>query len=203
MIDEGRSRQRDKIVRATAKLLRERGYAATGLADIIALSGSPKGSLYYYFPEGKDQIAVEALQYAGDLVARTLSELIDGAPTPGEAVRRYGALLAKWMQDSGFRDGCPITTTLLETAPEKSAFADVGEGLFDGWVGLFAAGLEREGLSPARARELGTFAISALEGGLMMARVQRSPAAILLAAEEAGRLFDREARVTTPSGGGA
>lgn len=41
-------------------------------------------------------------------------------------VRAYGALLAGWMAQSGFRDGCPITTTLLETAPEKTGLTDAG-----------------------------------------------------------------------------
>jgi TetR/AcrR family transcriptional repressor of lmrAB and yxaGH operons len=192
MAEQEHPRQRDKIVRAAAKLLRERGYAATGLADIIALSGSPKGSLYHYFPGGKDQIAIEALQYAGDLVFKTLSELVDGAPTPGEAVRRYGTLLAKWMRQSSFRDGCPITTTLLETAPEKSALADVGRNLFEAWASVFGARLERAGVDPVRAHELGIYGICALEGALMLARVQRSDAPILSAAREAAALFDRE-----------
>ena len=115
-VKAGRTGQRDKIIRATAQLLRQRGFAATGLADIIETSGAPKGSLYHYFPGGKDDIAVEALRYAGEKVRATLTELAGEQPSAAAVMRRYGAMVAGWLADSKFRDGCPIATTLLETA---------------------------------------------------------------------------------------
>ena len=54
------SRHRSNILNAAVTLFRRRGYAATGLADILQLSGAPKGSLYHYFPQGKEQLGEEA-----------------------------------------------------------------------------------------------------------------------------------------------
>src|SRR5262245_47178188 len=189
-----RVRQREKIVRATAKLLRRRGYSATGLAEIIALSKSPKGSLYHYFPDGKEQIAAEAIKYAGSLLLQTLLDVAANAATPGDMVRRYGRLLAGWMKQSGFRDGCPITTTMLETAPEKEELTRLGREIFEQWAEIYVDALERAGVARGRAHELSTFATIAIEGSLILARVMQSGDPVLLAANEVARLFDREAK---------
>jgi TetR/AcrR family transcriptional repressor of lmrAB and yxaGH operons len=183
---------RDRIVRAASKLLRQRGYSGTGLADIVALSGAPKGSIYHYFPQGKDQIAAEALRYAGRLVSETVTNLCTRAETPADALRAYGALLAGWMADSGFMDGCPITTTVLQTAPANAELAEAGRNAFAEWSDALRIKLVDSGLPPERARRLAGLAIMALEGALILARVEASKAPIVLATEEVAALFERE-----------
>jgi TetR/AcrR family transcriptional regulator, lmrAB and yxaGH operons repressor len=51
---------RDQIIQTTCTLLESQGYHATGLNQILKESGAPKGSLYYYFPQGKEELAEEA-----------------------------------------------------------------------------------------------------------------------------------------------
>lgn len=185
-------KQKDKIVRATAQLLRQRGYAATGLSDIIASSRAPKGSVYYYFPGGKDQIAAAAVGYSGDKVRRTLEGLATTTATPAALLRAYGALIAGWMSESGFRDGCPITTTILETAPDKNDITTAGKAAFASWFEVIETRLIASGVSEARARTLSRLAVMALEGALIVARVDASPAPILLATDEIASMFERE-----------
>jgi len=186
------SRQKDKIIRATAQLLRRRGFAATGLSDIIENSHTPKGSIYHYFPGGKDEIAAAAVHYAGDKVRRTLDELAATTTTPAALLRAYGALLAGWMADSGFRDGCPITTAMLETAPDKIDVAAVGKAAFASWSAVIEAQLIASGVKQQRAQALSRLAIMTLEGALVLARVEASPAPIRLATDEIAALFERE-----------
>ena len=52
---------KEKTILAAAKLLRRHGYNGTALSDILAAAGSPRGSLYFHFPNGKEEIAVAAL----------------------------------------------------------------------------------------------------------------------------------------------
>ena len=68
-------RHRGAIVRAAATLFRRNGYAATGINEIAEVSGAPKGSLYHYFPNGKDEIAEAAVRFAGAGVVATLEKL--------------------------------------------------------------------------------------------------------------------------------
>lgn len=182
-------KHREKIVRSAAELFRRRGYAATGTNDIVALSGAPKGSLYHYFPDGKTQIAEEAVAYAGARVTATLAGLMAETGDPGTALRDYGRMLVGWLEKSGWRDGCPIATTLLEIAPESDGVAAAGRAAFAAWAAIFGDALAARGVPESRARRLGRFAITALEGGLVQARAERAGEVILAAVDEVADLF--------------
>ena len=111
-------RHRQPIINAALTLFRRQGYARTGLNDIVDFSGAPKGSLYHYFPDGKDQIGEAAVRFAGKGVVATLEKLEQEHRTAAGMVHAYCRLVVGWMAKSGFRDGCPISTTLLESAPQ-------------------------------------------------------------------------------------
>ena len=174
-----------------SRLLRKQGFAATGLNQLVAESGAPKGSLYHYFPGGKDEVAAEALVFAGELVRGTLDALRQSERTPAGIVRAYGGLLEGWMAKSGFSDGCPITTTLLEVATDKPAIAEIGRKAFADWQAVFADALWAAGVEANRAGELGLAAIMMIEGSLILARVQRNGAPIRVATQEVAALFER------------
>src|SRR2546428_9777433 len=59
---------RTKMVRSAASLIRRRGLSRASLADIVADSGAPRGSIYQHFPQGKDQLAKEAIRATSDWV---------------------------------------------------------------------------------------------------------------------------------------
>ncbi len=189
-------KHRAAVVEAAATLFRRHGYAASGLADIVAASGAPKGSLYHYFPDGKDAIGAAAVAFAAARVTATLEQLAARHAHAGAMLRAYAALLAGWMAKSGFRDGCPITTTVLETVPASQAIAAAAADGFARWQAIFVGALRRDGVAPARADRLARFAIAALEGALILARVAQSPRAITEAAEEAAALFDAARKKT-------
>jgi TetR/AcrR family transcriptional repressor of lmrAB and yxaGH operons len=185
------ARQRSRIVAAAASAFRRQGYAATGVAEIIALSQAPKGSVYHYFPHGKDEIAVAALKYAGDKALETLRALAQRKRAPAKIALAYGALLRGWMQVSDFRDGCPVATTVLEAAADKDEIAAAGAQALRDWARFFGDLLIAEGVAPKRAHDLGRLAIMLFEGALIEARARRDGAAITLAAKEAARLFQQ------------
>lgn len=187
------SRHRQAIVQAAQALFRRRGYAATGLNDIVERSRAPKGSLYHYFPRGKVEIGEAAVRGAGELVRRTLEQIAAETPTAAALQREYARRLAGWMAQSGWRDGCPITTILLETAADHAALRQAGAESFAGWAAVTARKLEADGVDPAQAAALASFAVSALEGSLIQARVQQSGAPLLQAGEMVARLCEQAA----------
>ena len=186
------SKARRRIVGAMARLLRRQGYAATGLNQLVAEADAPKGSLYHYFPQGKEQVAVEALRFAGGLVRETLEDLARRERAPDRVLRAYGELLAGWMEQSGFRDGCPITTTLLETTPDSARLSEAGREILTAWGAIFARSLREAGLTDSRADELALLSLVAVEGGLILARVRSDPAPLRLATRETAALIARE-----------
>ena len=183
------AKHREALLAASVRLFRQKGYAATGLAEILSESGAPKGSLYHYFPGGKAEIGAEAVALAGKTVAHTLEDLAAETDGPGELMTRYLDLMAGWMAASDFRDGCPITTTLLETVPQHEAIRQVGADAFDAWAGVLTESAVAAGIPLARAESLARFAISALEGALIQCRVTGDEAPLRLVAEELGALY--------------
>lgn len=176
------STHRRNILRTAAKLFRKNGYSSTGLTEILTESKAPKGSLYYYFPGGKEQLGEEALRYAADSLMGTLEELAKSNQTAPSLLLAFASLLADWMKQSGYQDGCPMATTILETVPASAGITAAAFEAFSSWRGAFGKLLERDGMSSDEARRLSSLAVAALEGSLIQARIERSDAPILEAA---------------------
>lgn len=167
-------KHRNAIVNAAAMLFRRQGYAATGINQIADAAGAPKGSLYHYFPKGKDEIGEAAVRFAGAKVAKTLQQLYEKHTSTAALMKAYGRMLVGWMAESDFSDGCPITTTLLETAPASPPITSAGREAFASWRDVLARSLLRDGFSNVEARRMATLTIASLEGALILARVEQS-----------------------------
>ena len=185
--------KRQPIINAAVTLFRRQGYSATGLNDIVEESGAPKGSLYHYFPAGKSSIAVAALEEAGRRVIETVAQLARETPSTGELIRGHARLLAGWMRKSGFRDGCPITTVLLELAPKDRAVAQAGRQAYAARLAVLTDKLVADGFPAERAERLAGLCVSAIQGALIQARVERRGAPIETAADELARMLDESA----------
>ena len=181
---------RQAIVDTAVRLFRKQGYAATGLNQIVEESGAPKGSLYHYFPEGKTAIAEGAARTPAAKGTGTSEALVAEQDDPARIYRRYLDLMAGWMAQSGYRDGSPITTTLLETAPQIAALRDAGAQALSDWAQVLAGALSRKGVPAARAERLARVAIAALEGALLQVRVSEDRRPLDDAAGEIGGLFE-------------
>jgi TetR/AcrR family transcriptional repressor of lmrAB and yxaGH operons len=168
------AKHRDAIVAAASHLFRRDGYAATGMNDIVAESGAPKGSIYHYFPSGKAEIGAAAVLRAGEMGGIMLRELAARACSPEDFLRTYAKRMSGNFANSGFRLGCPVATLLLENAPQDERITAAGRAVFAEWALLIGSVLERDGMAPEKALRLGKFAVSAMEGGLIQARVEQS-----------------------------
>ncbi|HVP29268.1 MAG TPA: TetR/AcrR family transcriptional regulator [Myxococcota bacterium] len=173
------AKHKQNLVRTAMRLFRRQGYASTGLQQIVAESGAPKGSLYHYFPSGKEALGEAAVRMAGGLVHEMLSDLAERHTDPKAFVRAYCKVMAGWMQESGFRSGCPVATTLLETAPQSPRITVAGRHAIDSWTGVIAGVLARSGTPRRDATRRAELIVAAMEGALILARVRRSAKPIL------------------------
>lgn len=187
-------RHRQPIINAAVTLFRRQGYGRTGLNDIVDASGAPKGSLYHYFPQGKSSIAAAAVEEAGLRVAATVQKLAAECRSTGELLRAHARLLAGWMRASSFRNGCPITTVLLELAPRERAVSEAGRKAYAARVAIIRDRLMDDGFARPRAEALAVLCTSALQGALIQARVERSGRAIEVTAAELARLLEDAAK---------
>lgn len=165
---------RDNIVRTAMRLFRRQGFAATGLQQIIAESGAPRGSLYHYFPDGKDELAVAALELAAAMVATMLEDCLARTRSASGFVSAVTDQYAEWMVEGEFASGCPIATITLECAPHNPAITEAGERAFDRWITIAQGAFARSGSNARQARQDAEAFFAALEGALILARVRRS-----------------------------
>ncbi|HSF04074.1 MAG TPA: TetR/AcrR family transcriptional regulator [Solirubrobacterales bacterium] len=173
------ARHKENLVRTAMRLFRRQGYASTGLQQILAESGAPRGSLYHYFPSGKESLGEAAVGLAGGMIRDVLSDLAARHREPKAFLRAYCRVMAGWMEESGFHSGCPVATTLLETAPQSPAITAAGRQAIDGWIEVIAGVLARGGVDRREARSRAQLVVAAMEGALILSRVRRSARPIL------------------------
>lgn len=172
------SASRDRMVTSAAVLIGERGITATSLSDVIQASGSPRGSIYHYFPGGKTQLAVEALSTAAGQALAYLK--MSPATTPAEVMAWFIAPWRARVLESGGTHGCVLAGTSLGLAladsedEEAQTLAAAVQEQFAAWHTELRSQFERVGLAPARANTLARLTVSAMEGALILCRVEAS-----------------------------
>lgn len=175
---------RDQIIATTCTLMELQGYHATGLNQIVKESGSPKGSLYYYFPGGKEELTEEALHSVGKAVYERIKLNLAATSDAAAAVREFIAMIADQVESSGFRAGGPITTVAMETASTSERLRAVCREIYSGWVALFEAKFREARIQAERARALANLTIAAIEGGIILSRTAQSANALRQVGEQ-------------------
>src|SRR5947208_1901482 len=98
-----RTDTRRRMLESAAELFRTQGYHATGMTQRVSESRAPKGSLYFHFPGGKEQLAAEAVRLSGERLAGQFREITAAAPDPATAIDLIVAALAASLSESDFR----------------------------------------------------------------------------------------------------
>lgn len=177
------------MLRAGARLLAAKGYEATSLIEIVDAAGASRGSIYFHFPGGKQQLALEALRLSTDRVLERAARAIQAGDDTAAALRLTASILGQGLEASDFEMGCPIATVALETAntdPEIRAFS---AAFFERWRSLYVGSLLRDGFDPARAARLAAVIVSVIEGGLLLARAAQQTKPLDDACGEAAALI--------------
>jgi AcrR family transcriptional regulator len=164
------------MVRSAMALICRQGVSGTGLREVVAHAGAPRGSLQHYFPGGKEQLVREALELAGRTAARTVSRLRDtGAPVRPSDV--FGAMVSawrRWLTDSDYAQGCPVLATVADATVGSPALRKAAADTFGTWQAAVQEALAHAGVPAERTASLAALLISALEGAIVMSRARRS-----------------------------
>jgi TetR/AcrR family transcriptional repressor of lmrAB and yxaGH operons len=163
-----------KTLAAAARLFRQQGYHGTALQDILAAAGSPRGSLYFHFPKGKEEIGAAALSIAGEAARQAIAGAAETSESAETFVIRVARGMASDLEKSGFKEGCPIATTALETSAQSDVLGAVTRNAFQRWELEIKRGLFRFGIPAGEADLTATLVLSQLEGALLLARTHRS-----------------------------
>jgi TetR/AcrR family transcriptional regulator, lmrAB and yxaGH operons repressor len=169
-----RAGTRHRLLSTAGELFRSQGFHATGLDQILRRSRTPKGSLYHYFPGGKEELTIEAVRYMTGLTKETMTAIFSSDCDPLSALKALFESNATMLLVSDFRNGCPIAAITLDVAIAQQPIREVCEKGFDTLLELLIEHLNRAGLSAVRAKSLATLVFAALEGALILSRAKRS-----------------------------
>jgi TetR/AcrR family transcriptional repressor of lmrAB and yxaGH operons len=177
------------MARTGARLFAAQGYEATPLMQVVDEAGASRGSIYFHFPGGKEELAIEALGLSTAKALTDAATAIQASSSTADAVALTAAGLASSLEATQYTMGCPVATVALETASTNEALRAVCQEFLTKWQALYVGSLLRDGASPDRAERLATLIVSVIEGGLLLARTSQNSQPLLDAGEEAAALL--------------
>jgi TetR/AcrR family transcriptional regulator, lmrAB and yxaGH operons repressor len=184
---------KERMVAAARRLFRERGYLGTALSDVVTESAAPRGSIYFHFPGGKEELAGEVvLLHASNGIAH----INRAAAATRTAAQLIAALIGHerdQLVSSNYREGCAVAPIVLESTPASDQLSDATRRGFQDIIATLAARLTEKNVPHSRATQLATHALSSVEGALILSRALRNPEPFDLAIAQLAVIADNEA----------
>lgn len=169
--------------------MQRQGYEGTGIKQISREAEATLGSVYHFFPGGKQELATEAIRHGDREFADILRSVLAGEEDPAEAVAAVARAVAGELRASDWIDGCPVTATSLGTAGRAPDIQQAAAEAFERWRGLVSDKLRACGIAEEDAYELAHTVIHTLEGAELAAQVARSDEPLVIAGRHLARLI--------------
>ena len=192
---------KDRLLTATAELFRRQGYTGTGLKQIVAQAEAPFGSLYHFFPGGKEHLGAEVIRWSGAGYLALVGQFFDPAPDVATAIEWAFTGAGQTLAGTDYADACPIATVALEVASTNDNLRQATEDVFESWIAAVAERFAAAGIEPEKARALATSVLCLLEGAFLFCRAARDLAPMAAAGASAAALV-RAALADTASDSG-
>jgi TetR/AcrR family transcriptional repressor of nem operon len=169
---------RERIVRAAAELITEKGVAGMSLDDVRSRTGASRSQLYHYF-ENRDDLVHAVIDVTTDVVLNNQGELLDDLDSWAGIARWFDALVHYQIERQGC-GGCPIGVLVGQLAErDRDARAALAGGLNrweahvrDGLTRMKTGGKLRKDADPV---SLATATMASIQGGLLLTQVRRDP----------------------------
>lgn len=159
---------RPRMIAGAAQLLAQKGLQGASFAEVLELTGAPRGSIYHHFPEGKDELVTAALESVAEGVFARIGEL---GPTPVAVTEGFLGLWSDLLDRARLTAGCAVLA--VSVAASGDLLAEAGS-VFRRWTDHLTARLEATGLPADRARSFATMLIATAEGAVVMSRAERT-----------------------------
>lgn len=172
---------KDRILDITAELFRRQGYTGTGMKQIATEAAAPFGSLYHFFPGGKEDLGRETILASGKLYTQLFATIALEAPDMITAVGDFFSGAAETLRETDYADACPIATVALEVASTSEPLRQATAEVFAEWIDGATRYFVFAGISPERSRELAFAMLCLLEGAFIFSRAMRSTESLRIA----------------------
>jgi TetR/AcrR family transcriptional repressor of lmrAB and yxaGH operons len=186
---------KNRIISAALDLLSQSGLSGVGINQVVAASAAPKGSLYYFFPGGKMELAAVALEEAEEGEGQWFRDIFHQR----ESIARKVSLLfddaASILESSAFMKGCPVAAVTLDLNRDTEQLRAVCRTIFATWQDIIAAGLDE--VPEAERREVAELILATLEGALLLSRAEGTKDALLRTGRSLGEILGRKFRAVS------
>ncbi|GGR07257.1 TetR family transcriptional regulator [Deinococcus ruber] len=178
------------MVQSAASLIGSRGMNATSFSEVVDDSGAPRGSIYHHFPDGKKQLAEEAIRWTSERVL-AYQRAYSGHTAAG-VLERFIGMWRQLVVASGGTAGCVVAGVAIDSEPGENSLIQVVRATFQAWVSLLASQLEGVGIPAVRATPLALTVLAAMEGALILCRAEGNAAPLDAVAGELLKLLPQE-----------
>lgn len=175
---------KDVLIETASRLFRLRGYYGVGLNDIIEESGIPKGSLYHYFQNGKDELAIEAINYSKLLVINEIQEVFERIKDPVSAIQAHIFQLSEIFGEGSTLIGSPIGTIAGEKHSTSEPIRIACQLAFDDWQSIYIKKLIEAGFEEKHSEDLSYVLNAMIEGGILLSLTKKSGKPLQAIAEQ-------------------
>jgi TetR/AcrR family transcriptional regulator, transcriptional repressor for nem operon len=167
-------RTRARIVAAAARLIHQRGVAATTLDDVKAAAQVSGSQLYHYFPD-KDDLVQAVIDHQADTIAGNQRQADLGS---FDGLRAWRDTVISQAKRSNGKGGCPLGSLagqLAETDPHARTLIAAGFQQWSAAIGDSVRWLQASGRLPdgIDADDFAITLLATLQGGLLLAQVQQ------------------------------
>lgn len=180
---------KQRIIEVMAGLLEENGYEATGLSELGKEAETPKGSLYFHFPGGKEELTSLAILHSGEQLNEFFNLAFSKSESPTHAIKQVFSALEDRIVTSNYRKGCPIATTAMEAANQSIPVANACKEVYALWSKTIESYLTQNGYNPRVTKTLSVSILSLWEGALLLSKLQKSPEPLRMAQKTADLLL--------------
>jgi TetR/AcrR family transcriptional repressor of lmrAB and yxaGH operons len=164
---------RARILKAAKHLFQRRGYHAVGTAEILAAAKAPKGSMYHHFPNGKEQIAIEAVATIHDDVLGLMQKFAAEKRTVAESIRTLAKGMARWLKETDYREGTMLASTTIGSVPDLPKLHAAIKDAFGAWREHLVLQLMGEGWTRTSATTMTQTILAGIEGAMILARIDQ------------------------------
>jgi TetR/AcrR family transcriptional repressor of lmrAB and yxaGH operons len=182
---------KQRMTDAAADLLSQHGTAGATIDAVLALSAAPRGSVYYHFPGGRNEMVLDAVRMVGDRISRSLKDPAD--PDPQLVLDELAAFWRRHLLRTEYRGGCPVVALAVGGAELIANGEQLVADIFETWQISLMGLLTDRGVGAERSRRLAALVLSAIQGAVVLCRVQRSSAALDDVVAELSELLSRAA----------
>jgi TetR/AcrR family transcriptional regulator, lmrAB and yxaGH operons repressor len=175
---------RKKMIEAASRLFQIQGFHATGLNEILKESQAPKGSLYYYFPSGKEELALSAIELASNIIQSKIKSSLSIYADPILAIQNVIKDMEAAIEEYGKLQNVSLSLLALETYLSSETLREACKESFVNLENIYAEKLMESGISSQAAQNLGMVIQAMIEGAITISITKKDTTTLSAVADQ-------------------